>query len=317
MGLANGHLQTMIPHLFRKVDGVRYVRERVERPDGDFVDIDISRTEAFRNGTDRAVIVLHGMEGCSRREYVVAAVRAFNRRGWDAVAYNFRGCSGVPNRLVRAYHSGETGDLQAVVEHVLEKGRYRTVALVGFSLGGNMVLKYLGERCAAVPPFVKCAVAVSVPCDLAACERRINAPENRIYLERFLGYFREKIRIKMALFPGEVDDAAFASIRTLADFDDHYTAPMSGFADARDYYARCSSRQFLPGISVPTLVINARNDPLLPEACFPLAEAEANPNLYLETPESGGHVGFIRFSGNGEYWHERRAAVFAGFWAGD
>jgi uncharacterized protein len=307
----SAHLQTVYPSLFRRVNAVRYRRTRMDTADGDFIDLDLSPV-----GARRVAVVLHGMEGNSGRPYVRGMVRALNRRGWDAVACNFRGCGGTPNRRLRSYHSGDTEDLHAVLGHALDRGRYETAALVGFSLGGNVVLKYMGEDRADRPAALAAAAGVSVPCDLAGCARRMSAPENRIYLRRFLREFRAKIRAKMARFPGRIDDRNFDEIRDFETFDDRYTAPLHGFRDATDYYARASSGRYLSGIDRPTLLLAARDDPLLPPSCFPGEAAANHPRFFLETPPQGGHVGFVRRNGDGEYWHESRIAAFLGANAG-
>jgi predicted alpha/beta-fold hydrolase len=303
----SAHVQTIYPALCRTPIGIRYRRERIGVPDGDFIDLDHAPA---KGGAERVAVVLHGMEGHSRRPYMQGMARALNRRGWDVAAYNFRGCSGAPNRRLRSYHSGETDDLQTVLGHALDRGRYRAAALVGFSLGGNMVLKYLGEDRPDRPAALKSAAAVSAPCDLAGCARRMAAPENRIYLRRFLREFHAKIRAKMERFPGEIDDRGYSEIRDFETFDDRYTAPLHGFRDAADYYARASGGRFLSGIGIPALLLSAWDDPFLPPSCYPESAARDHPFLYLETPARGGHVGFVRRNGDGEYWHEQRIAGF-------
>jgi uncharacterized protein len=302
---ANPHFQTVVPTLFRKVSGVTYCRERIDTPDGDFLDLDWSRV-----GSPNVIVVLHGLEGDSGRPYVMGMVKALNRRGWDAVALNFRGCSGEPNRKLRMYHSGETEDLNTVLSHVAASGRYAQTALVGWSLGGNVILKYLGERGQGIEPLVRSAVAISVPCDLKSCSIRMRELRNRLYLHRFLKMLRKKIQVKALMMPESVTDEGYEEIRTLEQFDDRYTARFHGFRDANDYYEKASSRQFLKNIAVPTLLINAADDPFLADSCFPQAEAAANPRLFLEIPRHGGHVGFMSFSRDGEYWSETRAASF-------
>lgn len=321
---SNGHWQTIFPHFFRRVKGVKYRRERIDigvqnfsfaagmqappsttAAKSDFLDLDWSFI-----GAERVAIVSHGLEGNSGRSYVLGMVRALNRAGWDVLAWNFRGCSGEPNRQLRSYHSGATEDLHAVINHAISRKRYQHLALVGFSLGGNLTLKYLGERGEAVDARIKRAVTISVPCDLAGSSRKMARPGNQIYMRRFLKMLHQKIKAKMEILPGLIDDAGFEKIKNFQDFDDRYTAPLHGFSSAEDYWEKCSSRQFLPRIAIPTLVINARNDPFLNEECFPIEEARRNPNLFLEMPESGGHVGFVEFNSAGEYWSERRAVGF-------
>jgi predicted alpha/beta-fold hydrolase len=287
------------------VDGVAYRRERIDTPDGDFLDLDWSEV-----GAERVAVLSHGLEGSTGRSYMRGMARALNRRGWDVLAWNYRGCSGEPNRLLHAYHSGATDDLDVVVRHALEGGRYRRLALLGFSLGGNLTLKYLGERGRAADDRIRGAATFSVPCDLADSSAALARPTNRLYMAYFLASLRRKIKDKMALFPGQLDETGLGQIRDFQGFDDRYTAPLHGFRDAADYWARCSARPFIPDIRVPTLIVNAADDPFLGPSCYPIGEARANPYVHLEVPDHGGHVGFILFNREGDYWSELRAADF-------
>jgi uncharacterized protein len=302
---SNPHVQTVIPSLLRKVRGVRYQRQRIDTPDGDFLDLDWSRM-----GAGRLAIVLHGMEGDSGRHYVLGMAKALNRGGWDAVAMNFRGCSGECNKKPRFYHSGDTEDLQTAVSYVIAGNNYSELALIGFSLGGNVILKYLGEKAGNVHPSVKKAVTFSVPCDLTACGDKISKSGGGIYLKRFLRLLHKKIKMKMRVMPGSIDDKAYNQIKTLKDFDDRYTAPLHGFRDALDYYEKSSCGPFLRNISIPTLLVNSADDPFLAEAAYPVREARASAHLALEVPDFGGHVGFMAFNRSGEYWSESRAVAF-------
>jgi uncharacterized protein len=299
------HVQTVFPSVFRKVPGMEYQRERIDTPDGDFLDLDWSRV-----GSQRLVIVLHGLEGDSTRSYMKGMVRALNRDGWDALAVNFRACSGEPNRKLRMYHSGDTEDLDTVISHVTSTGRYVQLALVGFSLGGNVVLKYLGERGQGVLSLIAAAVAISVPCDLSACSDRLEEFRNRLYLKRFLKLLRKKIQAKSQIMPELINDVGYELIKTLKEFDDRYTAAIHGFRDANDYYEKASCLRFLPNIAIPTLLVNAADDPFLSTTCFPTEQAKANPRFFLEIAPHGGHVGFLAFNDQGEYWSEARAVSF-------
>ncbi len=303
-GLGNGHVQTILPALFRKVPLMTKTRERIVTPDDDFLDLDWDMSLK----ADRVAIISHGLEGDSHNNYVQGMAAALHRAGWDTLAWNFRGCSGEPNRQLRSYHSGATEDLHAVVQHVLTTGRYQRVALIGFSLGGNMTLKYLGE--AEPDPRISHGVAFSVPCELAASSHKLESLANRIYMRRFLQALSKKIQQKMEVFPGQVSDTGLETMRTFREFDGAYTAPLHGFASAEDYWARASSAPMLGRISIPTLLVNARNDPFLPEACFPWEAARQSRSFFLEAPKSGGHVGFIAFNSKGEYWSETRAMAF-------
>jgi uncharacterized protein len=302
---SNPHVQTIMPSLLRKVANVNYRRERIDTPDNDFLDIDWST-----RGTDRLAIVLHGMEGDSSRSYVQGMVKAVNHAGWDAVAMNFRGCSGECNKKPRFYHSGDTQDLHTVILHIIAANRCSNLALIGFSLGGNVVLKYLGEQATNLHPFIKKAVTFSVPCDLTACEEKITKSGGGIYLKRFLRLLHEKIKMKKRIMPDLISDKDYNKILTLKEFDDRYTAPLHGFKDALDYYEKSSCRPFIPGISIPTLLVNSADDPFLAEAAYPVQEARESKCFFLELPEFGGHVGFIAFNRLGQYWSESRAVAF-------
>lgn len=301
-------MQTIWAALFRQVEALPMRRERMETADGDFVDLDVFRDG--RAGPRGVAILLHGLEGNSRKPYIQGMARALARRGWDVVAWNFRGCSGEPNRLLRSYHSGETGDIGAVVARVLADLQPRRIALVGFSLGANVTLKFLGELGDAAPPELWRAVAISVPCDLASSAAALARRQNALYMRRFLRTMIAKAREKHRRFPGSLDLSGVWRMRTFAQFDDRFTAPIHGFADAKDYWRRCSSRPSLTRIRIPTLILNARNDPFLAPECFPVREAEQNPALHLEMPATGGHVGFVTFGAGGEYWSETRVAEF-------
>ncbi len=304
-GFGNAHLQTVLPSILRRVEGVSYRRERIETPDNDFLDIDWSHA-----GSDKLGIIFHGLEGNTSRHYVLGMAKMLNNNGWDALAVNFRSCSGVPNRQIRSYHSGMSEDVETLVRHVMNTGNYRSIGLVGFSLGGNVVLKYLGDRGNSVPSVVKAAACFSVLCDLRSGAIRMEAPDCRIYMSRFLKMLREKIRAKMELFPGLVDDAGYERIRNFRQFDDRYTAPMNGFRDAEDYWKRSSCKPLIPNIAIPALLVNAGNDPFFAEACYPVEEAKANSNFFLEMPRSGGHVGFMSLGRRGTYWSEHRMMDF-------
>lgn len=302
---SNPHVQTIVPTLFRKVGGVTYKRQRIHTRDGDFLDLDWSTL-----GHKSLAIVLHGLEGNSTRSYMLGMVKALNLAGWDALAMNFRCCSGEPNYKMRMYHSGDTEDIDEVLSFIAGLGKYDTVCLVGFSLGGNVILKYLGEKGQGLNPAVKAAAVISVPCDLKGCCQRLEEPSNRLYSKRFLRLLYDKIAAKARQFPDHITVKDYESIKTLKEFDDRYTAPLHGFEDAEDYYRKSSSKPLLCYISVPTLLINAADDPFLSASCFPVTEAAESPSLYLEIPKHGGHCGFMAFGHKGLYWSEQRVVSF-------
>jgi hypothetical protein len=300
---ASGHLQTIFANV-RRVPSVNYRRERLTTSDDDFLDID-----ACYIGSDRTAIITCGLEGNSCRPYVLGMVRVLLRNGWNAVVWNFRGCSGEPNKKLRSYHCGDTDDLHAVLRFVVKETNSRKIAMIGFSAGGNMLMKFLGEQGIGAAPYVSAAVGVSVPCDLAGAVQKMGMRSNRLYTMRFLRMLRKKLLIKKQLFPGALPNH-IKRIKTFFDFDSAYTAPAHGFRDAYDYYYKSSCRPYLPNIEVPSLLLNALDDPLLSRSCFPFPEAESSPRLYLETPRHGGHVGFVSFNDHDEYWSETRTLEF-------
>jgi predicted alpha/beta-fold hydrolase len=234
-------------------------------------------------------------------------VAAMNAAGWDALAWNFRGCGSGLNRLMRYYHSGDSADLRSVVSHA--GLQYDAVVLIGFSLGGNITLKYLGEE--PPDPKVIAAAAVSVPIDLTSSARALDDRlSNRLYLRRFITSLIAKVEAKARYFPEVLDVEGARRIRTFREFDNRYTAPIHGFRNAGEYWERSSSRQFLPRITTPTLLLSARNDPFLTPECFPEPEAQASSKLYFEAPESGGHVGFLDLANGLQPWSERRVVAF-------
>lgn len=301
----NRHLQTIIPALFRKSNNIFYNRERITTHDDDFLDLDWAT-----KGNQRLAIISHGLEGSSDRPYVRGMAEAMHTLGLDALAWNFRSCSGEPNKLLRSYHMGATDDLETVVNYVIKKNKYKDIFLIGFSMGGNITLNYLGQQPGQVPSVVKAAAVFSVPCHIASASEQMARFENRVYMRRFLKTLRHKITDKLALLPDGMTLDGYDKLRTFPQFDDRFTAPIHGFKDAADYYARCSSRQYLTYIKVPTLLVNALNDPFLSAECFPVPEANQNPHLFLEMPRNGGHVGFTQNFWRNKYYSEKRAVDF-------
>jgi len=284
----NGHLSTIYSGVIRKVSNLEQVRERIILPDTDFLDLDWSYSQ---NTTKKLVIVIHGLEGNSKRAYIKGSAKLLSQSGYDVCAINLRGCSGTPNTLYRSYHSGATEDLESVITHIQQLDKYSEIFLHGFSLGGNLLLKYLGERL-RVPKEIRAAVAVSVPCQLADSLTQLLQFKNTLYAKRFRTNLIEKLKTKQELFPDQISFAEISKIKTLKDFDDIYTSQAHGFKNAMDYYAKCSSLQFLESIQLPVLLINAKNDSFLGNHCYPIHIAQKNRNLFLEIPEYGGHVGF-------------------------
>jgi len=302
--LFNKHIETIYPALFRKVVGVNLKRERIHTPDNDFLDLDWSPI-----GSKDLVIISHGLEGNSQKAYMQGMVKAVNKLlKKDALAWNYRGCSGEQNLTHRFYHSGATDDLDLVVEHALVKG-YSSIQLIGFSLGGNLTLKYLGE---STNPALVSGVVFSVPMDLEQSSYKLMEWFNYLYSYRFLRSLKKKFKEKMPPLPKPVTTKEIDQLKHVFHFDEVITAPLHGFRDAHHYYEECSSLFFLPDISIPVLIVNAQNDPFLSSTCFPYDLLKDHSSIFFESPKKGGHCGFADFS-NEFYWSEQRAMEFLRF----
>lgn len=301
--LFNRHLETIIP-AFRKVI-FSYERERLELPDGDFVDLDWH----VKKGK-KLLILTHGLEGSAERPYVKGMAKLFSENGWNILAWNCRSCSGEMNRNFRLYSHGEIQDFKEVVEHALHAQSFEEVMLVGFSMGGNITMKYLGVHGKEIPGSISKAVAFSSPCDLKSTIPLLNNWENYLYKRRFLNSLKAKIMEKARQFPEKISLNHFDHIKQWEDFDRHYSTPINGFEHPDEFYHYASAINFMPGISIPTLLVNAQNDPLLTPTCSPKALCERHACIFLETPKKGGHVGFY-LSGKPYYWSEYRALEFA------
>ena len=338
--LRSAHLQTILPSVLRRVT-VPYMRECIETPDDDFLNLDWVKGggklegEAGRVGlgqgnpfspsatADRSlfsppsplVILSHGLEGDSHRPYLAGMVKYLTANGLDCLAWNYRSCGGDMNRQARFYHIGETGDFDFVIRHALSKG-YETIYLLGFSAGGSMTLKYLGEQNLALHPAIQRAVTFSVPLSIMSSAQRLEAWDSMIYNVRFSRSLKRKVMNKASLMPDKLSIDKLRTVRTVREFDNVFTAPMHGFRDVDDYYQQSSALPFLPQITIPTLIVNAKNDPFLAPDCFPEQLARELPNVFMEFPEAGGHCGFPpgnAFSGalrHGTYWSEERALAF-------
>ncbi|WP_109832806.1 YheT family hydrolase [Reichenbachiella versicolor] len=301
--LCNAHLETVIPSLTRKFNLlIRKSRVKVKTPDDDFLLVD-----EYNTSSRKAVIISHGLEGDSERPYVLGMVNRFIREEYNVYAWNFRGCGGELNKVARMYHSGATYDLETIVSYVCAKN-YETVSVIGFSLGGNLTLKYLGEY--SYPENLKSAVAISVPLDLAGCSNQIDSPKNAFYARRFLISLTEKTTRKREQMPHILPHLKKIKFNSLFQFDDLVTAPLHGFDGADHYYASNSSISFIDKIKIPTLVINAKNDPFLSDSCLDPSYFKSSENVYFEMPKFGGHVGFYTFGQDNVFWSEERALRF-------
>jgi predicted alpha/beta-fold hydrolase len=302
----SSHFNTIYRTLFHSLE-VDYHRERMETSDGDFMDLDFTRV-----GSGALVVILHGLEGSSESKYMQALSLVVKEEGLDSVSVNFRGCSGEPNRLLSSYHSGKTADLAEVFEYLDQNHEYDRYFLVGYSLGGNMALKYLGEGRHGIPSRLDAAVAVSVPCDLRGSSEEISKFWNTVYMQRFLISLKKKTLKKMEQFPeARLERERLSKVNNFFDFDNLYTAPVHGFKDAFDYWEQNSCSQYLNGIRIPSLLITATDDPFLSETCYPFKEARSHKYFHLEATRFGGHVGYNSGFGRGSgFWLEKRIVSF-------
>ncbi|GBD32750.1 hypothetical protein HRbin33_01724 [bacterium HR33] len=308
--LPGPHAQTLGARLLRSRGNVQLRDERIELSDGDFVDLSwVQPASGTSSSSSRPlVVVLHGLEGSARSKYALEMYRALCREGLDAAGLNFRSCSGELNRLARLYHSGDTGDLAAVLEVLRERFPKRVLGAVGFSLGANVLLKYLGET---DRPLIRAAAAISVPFDLSAGARRLEEGFSRFYRWYLVRRLKRKILAKASLLGNRIDLASVRRARTFPEFDDAATAPLHGFASAEDYYRRSSCARYLAGIRTPTLIIHSGDDPFLPDSAIPRERLRKLRCVEAVITERGGHVGFV----SGQpwkpvFWAERKAAKF-------
>lgn len=310
--LPGPHAQTIGARVLRSARGVRFTRERVELPDGDFLDLDWLDRAGVSDAPDAdapLVLVLHGLEGCARSKYALEAYRSLRAAGLHAVGLNFRSCSGEPNRLPRLYHSGDTGDLSFILSLLKDRFPHRRVGALGFSLGGNVLLKFLGEGAPGGDRPVRAAASISVPFDLGAGADHLERGFRRVYLQYLMRRLKGKVRAKVNILDGRLDVPGVLRTQTFREFDEAATAVLHGFDGAEDYYRRSSCAQFLKSIRVPTLIIHAKDDPFVPSGVIPERISEANPRITTWFVERGGHVGFV----SGQpwapvFWAERSSA---------
>jgi predicted alpha/beta-fold hydrolase len=295
--LRNGHTNTMFPFLFRKKGTHFQTRKRYHTPDGDFMDVDW----CVKPNQKRLAVLLHGLEGSSSSQYIVGATAALSQNSFDIAAINFRSCSGEMNLLPVSYHSGWTDDLH----HFLTTNThaYVEIFICGFSLGGNVTLKYGCDGRYRLDERIKAIAGISVPCDLRGSSKKIMEYKNYLYEQAFLKTLKEKMKLKHLQFPDKVDISQLKSVKTLWDFDEYFTAPVHGFDGAEHYYHQCNSLQYLAGLTLPTLMVNALDDTFLSPSCYPFSIAKDHQLLTLMTPRYGGHVGFTTF-GSPHYWTE-------------
>lgn len=304
--LPTGHLQSIYAQLLPR-PSLPYRRERLELPDGDFVDLDWCDAD----GDGPTLVFFHGLEGSSQSQYCLHTMRAAQRRGWSGVVAHFRGCSGEPNRLLRSYHSGDSEHCSLVLGALRARFPRRTLFAVGVSLGGNALTKWCGERGRAAGEYVAAAASVSSPLDLGVAAEAILHARNRVFNRYFMRAMGANFARRLELHPSLADRSELKRPRDFPHFDELYTAPVHGYTSAWDYYRRASSRSHLADIRVPFLLLNAANDPFVPAWLFPKPR-EVSDWVYLEQPEDGGHVGFVTgpFPGRLDWLPERLCRFF-------
>lgn len=308
--LRNSHLQTIWPAIVRRKINIELQRERLELPDGDFIDLDWMNRD--KDTSTPLVLVLPGLEGSIDSHYARSMLQIFSSQGWRGVFMHYRGLSGQPNRLSKDYHSGDTDDLGYLVRFLLERQPNTPLAAIGFSLGGNLLLKWLGETSWQNP--LKAAIAVSVPFELHKAAKRIQQGFSKFYQWYFIRILRTRLSKKFQNTKTPFEQSIFESIfnvSTIMEFDDKVTAPLHGFSGVDEYYTVASSRQYLSRIRVPTLILHSKDDPFMSEDVIPDAK-ELGPQVQLEISDTGGHVGFVggRFPWSPKYWIEERAPLF-------
>jgi predicted alpha/beta-fold hydrolase len=302
----NGHFNTMYRPLFMK-DKITYNRERITTWDNDFIDLDFS----FVNSST-LVVLIHGLEGSSESKYIVSTSNFLNSKNLDTVCFNLRSCSGEDNLLLSTYHSGKTEDVDFVINYLLENYNYNNIVVVGFSLGGNLTLKYLGEKSSQISSIIKGGIAISVPIDIASAEKEMDKLKNKLYMEMFFKTMKNKILEKAHKFPEyKLDKDKLFKATRFKHLEYLYTAPVFGFKSPEDYWEKASSKPFLLKIKKPTLLINAKDDTFLSTECYPYKEAENSKYFFFEETKYGGHCGFMTsFVPKENRWLEHRIAKF-------
>jgi uncharacterized protein len=299
----NRHIQSLYPTLIRKVTDIQYRRERIRTPDDDFIDLDW----ANEDNNEILVILVPGLEASSHAKYIFGMIHAFSKKSWSSVVYNPRGLSGEANNQLIQYHAGKTDDFHLALEHIISKKIYKTLIIVGFSFGANMILKYLGEEKYTIPQEIKKVACGSVTCDITASAYQL---DGTIYFNYFMGKFKKNIILKGEKFPEEFNLKGWNEIKNFRQYIERYVTAYNEFNDAIDYWYTTSCMHFLKNIKIPTLIINSKDDPFLTERSYPVSDAENNPYLYLELPDHGGHNGFILFNKENEYYLEKRFVEF-------
>ena len=305
--LNNGHLQTIYPYFFRKTPLVSLSRNRIDLKDGDFIDVDY-----LSQKSDELVVLSHGLEGSSSTNYIRGMAKHLGENNhYDIIAWNMRSCSGELNRKDLFYHAASCGDLNSVLEYALSKHPYKKIHLIGFSLGGNLTAFYAGQFGNQVISQVCSATIFSSPIHLESSINKLhNSQIGNFYSESFLTTMRKKALEKQRLGILDIDPQRIRACKSFIDFDNLITAPLSGFKDAKEYYDEASAINVIHKIKIPTLFVQSKDDPFLTKQCFPLRQAKANKNLFLEITQTGGHVGFMYYNKGLSFWAEDRSIEF-------
>ncbi len=303
--LNNCHLQVLMAYSFRIQPDPNYKRERIFTPDHDFLDLDW-----INAGSSKLVIISHGITGSSMAPYVQGMAHVFSGHGFSVLSWNNRGRSGESNLKPYFYHCGVTHDLQTVISHAIKRG-FKQIVLVGFSMGGSITLKYLGEKNADIEPQIQGAITFSVPCDIASCAKIVDHKNNRFYFRVMMRTLEKMLKDKDEIMPGIMHQKLKDGAKSFKEFDEHHTAPMFGFANAEAYWQEASCKPYLADIKIKSLLVNATDDPLLSDLCYPCDIAENSEYFYFENPKHGSHVSFVSFEKEDEYWSESRALEFA------
>lgn len=302
----NTHINTILANVTRKAPQLKYERERLELPDGDFIDIDWLKV----NTSKKLVVVLCGLEGHSQKKYMCGTMSLFSKNGFHAVALNHRSCSGEDNRLLRTYHTGFTEDLRLLIDWITSQKKYEEIILVGYSLGGNVVLKYAGEESESINPVIKKVIGISVPTELGSSSKYFEHPHNYVYMQKFFLTLKPKAKVKAKKFPNTFDLQKVLSAKVFSDFDEHFTAPTNGFKNAADYYTQSSSLPYLEKIKIPALLIIAKDDTFVSPESYPIELALNSKLFHFISPENGGHCGFMPQDENKTVWVEREILKF-------
>jgi predicted alpha/beta-fold hydrolase len=302
----NGHFNTMYRPLFMK-GSIDYDRERLYTWDNDFIDLDFSKV-----GSKTLAVLIHGLEGSSSSSYITATIKHLNDKYLDAVCFNLRGCSGEDNNLLATYHSGKTEDVNFVINHILDTYNYDNIVIIGFSLGGNLTLKYIGEKGKDLPSEIKGGIACSVPIDIASAEKEMDKLKNKLYMEVFFKTMKNKILEKAHKhLEFQLDKDKLFKATKFKHLEHLYTVPVFGFESPEDYWQKASSKPYISAINKPTLLINAKDDTFLSKECYPKEEAKNSENFFLEITKYGGHCGFMSsFKPSENTWLEERIARF-------